>query len=143
MVGLLRVEGSILHFHFVDISHELHLSFHQHAELLFNHLLTFNHLPFQHVNLLLCLADFFLDLLDSRNEFLILFDVSFGGCRVEFEFVADSMGGLFVLVETEEFVEMGVIEVGEDGGEEGDVGGELLLGRVDFEVLGGEQMGVA
>lgn len=140
---LLRVEGSILHFHFVDVSNEFDLSFHQHAELFFNNLLTFSHLPFQHINLLLCLADLLLDLLDSRNEFLVLFDVSFGCRWVQLKFVADSMGSLFVLVETEELVEVGIVEVGEDRGEEGDVGGELLLGRVDFEVLGGEKMGVA
>ena len=132
MLCLLRVEGSVLHFHFVDIPDELHLPLHQHAQLFFNNLLTFYHLPFQHANLLLCLADLLLDLLNSRDEFLVLFDVSFGGCWVQFEFVADTVGGLFVLVETEEFVEVGVVEVGEDGGEEGDVGGELLLGRVDF-----------
>lgn len=57
--------------------------------------------------------------------------------------MADSLGGLLVLVETDELVEVGVVEGGEDVVEVGYGGGELLLGGLDLEVLAGEEMGVA
>lgn len=48
-----------------------------------------------------------------------------------------------MLVETDELVEVGVVEGGEDVVEVGYGGGELLLGGLDLEVLAGEEMGVA